>query len=459
MYTRFPVINNILPEATNFIIYNDRYKYIDAYYIIESSINKKGKGVLIGGPMAQSILTSSLNDKSAAIINKDSFSYEIYIENPFEYAKELAQEIYKGIESKRPSASPHPVTWWGDTINVETNIINKIYTIWIDMRQIVRVIGMERYRDKVEIASLVEPLMKPSLLFPDISLPLIAPEVLLIDIYQKLYNPYPSGGKEYRSYIQLLAQESRLYPLVFPEIEDGKSGSAEKFINIDKKIRAHLPEIIEALKDKMILIGDYARQGIDINTVPSGNQYRLQILSGMPPDDIAAIINNILNLPLKTVKFNIHLPVDIYIKKYIIYCQNPNSDDGQVPVCEIFNSPEYELISTLPTSAEGVRRAGLAAQIRFRLIDIWVLLIIRGLNISHGRQPQHADAQIAKSRKEIMELRAQFYKTFEDAAAIFETFPTEADNYFGQYIDEGVRRKMIVMVENKGKRFPRYFPK
>jgi hypothetical protein len=466
MYEKYPIVQEIIPEAVEFIIHNDRYRYIDAYFIIEDMISAADQDILIGGPIAHSILLTSDEKKN---ITKDTFEYHIYIENPYEFAKKMCQKIYESLYYSKKGEAGEKSSWI-DTINVETNIINKIYTLWIDLRQIVRFISMDKYRRKVAIAALVKPIMKKSLFFDNIFLPLIAPEVLLIEIYQKLYNPYPTGGRDYKQYSQLLTQESKLFEIINapPSSKDGAGpgrkpdeDNSSSFYKMNKIIKDILMDIIEELKDRAILIGDFSRTGNDFK---SG---RLQLLSTSEPEDLLSIIDNILNenkptgekIPLKIVKFDIHLPVDIFIKKSIIYAEvHSETNESQIPICEIFNSPSYELISTLPTTKTEIRRAGLAAQMRFRLIDIWVLLIIKGLNESCGKNNNFTEQQIRKSREELLIIRQEFYKNLENSSNIFEVFPVEPSSYFGQYIDENVRKKMIIMEENKGKRFPRFFP-
>jgi hypothetical protein len=374
------IVKELMASADSFIIQFDRLRYIDAYFAIETYL--AGHKCLVGGAMAQAILMQGSDIK-----NRDSFTYEAYTESPYYFGRAMTQSIYDHV-ALAATSNMKDYSFILDTICFETNVVDHIFTIWINNRAMVKIVALNKYRGQVSLIDIVMPIKKTSLLFPDIILPLISPEIFLIDLYQRMYNPYPSGGKEYRSYPVLIEQERAIVKASDSErIKDDacshRTGSGPGSAKTDHNIKMLLAEaLLESIGSNIILIGDMAAQGF-FSSESGKNRARMQFLTDLPPGSVLAAVSVALDnlqarLTVQFIEYDLHLPVDIYLKKYILYGQS-DASDPKMPLLEFFNSPTYECIATMSTERPGILRASWPCLLRFRYIDIWGLSIIRGL--------------------------------------------------------------------------------
>jgi hypothetical protein len=400
------VVKELMAAADSFIIQFDRLKYIDAYYAIETYL--ASNKCLVGGAMAQAIL---MNKDAAGnlmnIKNRDAFFYEAYAESPYYFGRAMTQAVFDHVSSAA-LANSRDYSFILDTICFETNVVDHIFTLWINNRAMVKIVALNKYRGHVSLIDIVAPTLRPSLLFSGIVLPLISPEIFLIDLYQRMYNPYPSGGREYRSYTLLIEQEKAAFARTEEQsaakFDDKVGGSADNRVSLYNPLADNililsddiLPKegggslssiktsitgaLLAAIAANVILVGDMAEQGV-FSDPERLCRARMQFLTDLAPTAVLAAVS--LTLPsdgqstVQVIEYDLHLPVDIYLKKYIIYLHG--ADDDKMPLLEFFNSPTYECIATMSTERPGLKRASWPGLLRFRYIDIWGLSIIRGL--------------------------------------------------------------------------------
>lgn len=361
-----------LTPADEYVLLNDRALYKPFLIEIEKYISSKK--IMFGGTCGLHLLTGGA-------MTRDFYQWEVYTDNAFAVAKEIA-DLIANVKS------PHlPI----ETISLQTNLKNKEFTLSIYARQILKIHFIERFRGK-ELFDVLNPPRVPGWFGNTVCV--MPPEIQLIEIYRSLYSPHAIDKWE-----DSIEQEEILFSAWTYKVEGGKDQSYRSISNL---LLRKLPGVI---------IGDYAY---------SDKPMRLQIISDSPIEDLHKTVARLLPSEQVTyTKYSLNIPVDFQLTKHSIYV----NDEA---ICDVFNSTEYEMIPF--TVRDNVKYAGWAVVMRFIMIDIWVLRLMDSLLSGKlsGRinQLKAAAAQLRKQRPE-------FDKLFQ------------MDNYEGRFIDEKIAKKKL----------------
>lgn len=455
----------VYADATDFIMKNDREHFDSVFAVIESfTINNDG---IIGG-------NNGINILAGVPKSKDSYMYEIYIADADKNARALADLLYNS-EHKYVDKN---------TIRLETKLRNRIYELWIEARQIARIYSLVDYRG-IKLFMLLNPVRAYGYFVGDSSSKnekvfCMSSEIQLLDIYRRLYNPYPSarGGINYETYDVLLSNEKKLYDVIAEDIINRAKGTKQDIMSVTraeggeeeleeisggneyKAVPIIAKQLIKELSDlnkDTVIVGDYALYQI-LPNYPK--EERLQILTTESMENIKNIITGILssNKDLKNysgikvigIRYPLNLPNDIMIEKFSLYLQN---GDAQTFICDVFNSPSYEMIPFICETSQ-IKYANLIVCLRFKFIDLYVSRLIHNLREGKDEFIVKKINQIAGS---ISMIRNKVTEMIESDPE--KVFSTNSENYAGIFIMPNVILRTKIAEILKGKKYHyNYYP-
>ena len=431
MYKQFMDIDVLICEAKQIVIKNDR-NYYDKYLKVVEEFCNENK-ILLGGQIGMDLLTDIQ-------LNKDIYQYYLYTDNTFEMAKKLVNKLYN-IEKN-------------NSIFLETILTHKEFNIQINTRLIIKIFNLGIYKN-VYLYDLIGPIDIKGY-FSNLMVQVISGEVYLIDIYRKLYTPYADKIGGYKTYSYYRDIEKNVYTKTISGLESkiiGGYNSYDKQINITKHDITDIKNII--IKEIIsgsdnIIVGDYAI--IDANNELSENikktddNKRLQMISNMNPNDVKLLIQkaiknrlqSITNKNIIYINYDLNLPDDFRIVKYIFYISDNKQDN--ISIMDMFNSSLFELIPYknifLKLKNFGTYRVKIGnyyVLLRYKFIDLWSMKLILNLGTSDNEF-------IEKKIKEILNDIKIIQNNIKNTPPI-ELF--QLDNYVGNYDDEYIAKKKI----------------
>jgi hypothetical protein len=412
MYTHINTLCKLTPEADEFIINNDRMLFAPFFKAAEEFC--AAHQVLIGGRVGIDLLIG-------APLTKKSFYWELFCDNTFGVAKELAQKL-------ADVNSPHiPAR----TVAMRTEIKNAEFIIAINARILFKLYALRRYKG-VDLYTLITPSLRKSYL-SDIDINCINESMQLIDIYRDLYSPAKFDTWQY---------DLRAEPILFDALgSHAQITGGSKFIP-KKDICADI-----ARKLPGVLIGEFALVSLGLS---STQPIRVQLISDDTIENIRLAVVRLLENDFRNVhiashevtyiEYPLNLPNDFQITKHTIYIDNGKD---KLPILDVFNSTCYELIPYSEAKADGkpVKIANPWVIMRFLFIDIWILKLVTALGTKMTDKISHLLTQAASLRKHI----------YDDLPATFQL-----NNYAGVYTNEAVAKKK--MIKDVGQKFPTYYP-
>lgn len=438
MYELINPVDSLIAKAEQFVLENDRY-FFEGFFIELEKFCMENDAV-IGGENGIAMLLEKAKSKDTYL------GYDIYINDTFNKARELADR-FMGVKS--PFISK-------ETIAVETNIKHKLITIWIHARRLIRLHNLGTYKG-VDLFKLIDPIKKEALLTEG-RIYCMSPEIQLMGIYRKLYNPYPAEG-DFLSYDQLLSLEKGLFGIIEKSIAKrtkkvvaGARQGKDNIVGLRERLLRALATDVN-LGDA-IVIGDYGVYLTD-SSLSSWRSNHLQIITSIEPGEISQYLSKLVEElgiggEITQVEYDLKLPGDPQLLKHSFYYQE---EGRRINILDIFNSITYELVPYKLVDYSGfgpIKIAGLFALMKFRLIDLYVLQLIINIGGSSSkdvyfRKIEEVISQIIALRKSACELLAK--KPFE----VFQL-----DNYLGVYVSENVARKKIIGKPTYG--ITKYFP-
>lgn len=424
MYTILNPIDDVIKNAEYFVLTNDRQLYDPFMRTVEKycSDNK----VVVGGATGISTLVGDS-------VDKDSYSFDLYIDDTFNHARSLADLLYKSRKD-----SPHVPS---ETISVESNIKHRMFTIWVNTRPLVKLYKLDMYRN-VKLVDLIKPIEVPGR-FGKEKVLCMSPEMQLISVYRKLYSPYSS--RDHLTYTQLIEQENKLFSKV-RDITGGDPTTGGKPLRFSKQDLTKVYSMILRNMSNMIVIGDYA--------IGDVRDARLQLISSDNMNNLKKIVEQTVKKVLGDtygvlfVKYDLKLPIDYQLDKFTFYITK-NSD--QIALLDIFNSTSYEMIPFYNRNILGsnVKVAGDFVVLRFKFVDLYTTKLILNLGTSNERFMKN---KINEILDQIDRVRRNVYRKLE--AKPFFVFQLE--NYEGIFEEENIARKKLMMKEKNY--FSKYYP-
>ena len=419
-------LGDLIAEAKKFVLENDRAQYQPYFETAERFCSERG--VVIGGLNGIKLLLGEP-------LTKDSFFWELYCADTFAIAKDLVEVLYATKVNHIDSR----------TLNLQTNIKNREFTIAVDARILFKVYSLDMYRG-VSLSNVMGSVQCDGWFGSKVNV--FPPAIVLISLYQNLYSPSKCGQWE----DSLTAEKSVYKKFIDEDGTDVKEGGFDKSVADDILLRS-------LLKDKrIVLIGDYAASKYGL---VSGS--RIQILTDIPPEELSAMTSRVLSEEknqLRRVKvthtrtsyarFNLNIPSDFQISKHTMYAVVGGE---QIPLFDVFNSPEYEQIPYVVI--DKIQIATPYVLLRFVFIDIWIIKLIIGI------EQVKNDAEVKKelglkARINSLKALASKLRDYAESKLAVEPFHIFSMTTIGVNTSETVAKKKLIA--NVGYRLPNIYP-
>ncbi len=401
----FEVISD---NAKNGIIKNDRMKYQPIFEVVEQILSDDDK-----------IIISDVN----LIINKKKYIMEqmiIYTIFTRRTSTLIANTIHKNF---------------GKYVKMNEIIPIEEYEISYNLRNLIKIYHIDKYKN-VNIPNLFNSIKINQLYyFPS--------EIELMDIYHKLYLP-----NEYDNWNQLIKYEKILYDKVIEKFGGAKCNECKDQRKLDiNNIKILLLNFLD--NENYIMVGKWAHN-IITEEKKIDNNYNIQIIS---ENDIEHDYYNIVNYLSSYTKYGIYykkkklyIPKDNRIYKYTFFIKYPiigkSSSDIDKQFLDIYNCTSFELVPYMPKKYNELTLniGNLFVQLRFLLIDLWLIRLLKYLNIVGSSQFTYKHTDIFSM---IILLKSKLKSNF-------------TDKYMGIYYDEKIQQKIII--SKKQIRKTSYFP-
>lgn len=462
MYTKITVLNRVLENADRFVKDNDRDMYAPYFRAVEEYISERG--FYLGGDAGNNLLIHS--DEPNFRYNREIVSYEIHCTDAGRHMQALAEILYKTHNSVIPR----------DTIFGETIVRGLEYKISINTRDIVLIHAFRLTNSLEDMVKIVPPVERVGP-YSKKTIRCIPGTPHLLAILRRLYTPYSAEYKHtYTHYLSMVRDIWKNVDMEFDRVLEARGGGEPLAATTDHLLTSysgeccgdhkshhtgghdhegggHGPMKDERLIDTFIkrklaglkntiLIGDYALAHLPDKQLSAykPTKWRLQLISDNSAAEVMDVFKSIdPSLTYSYGKFPSVDTSDFQTTKFTINFESSNGK--KIHLCDVFNNASFELVPF--KEYHGVKVGGPFVLLRFKLIDIWTLTLIRDTNL-HGR---------------IIDNIRQSRMLFKYVYDMVEASPSEVfqlQDYIGVYIDRSVELKRIL-----GKsRFniPRYFP-
>ena len=325
----------------------------------------------------------------------------------------------------------------GKLVQMRAIIPNEEYEIMYDMRGLIKLYHIERYKN-VNIPDLLNAIKINNLYY-------FPPEIELMDVYHKLYLP-----NYYDEWETLLGQEKSLYEIITKGIPQNKKESKENCPTCKDKRQIDINNIKHLMlkffdNENYVLIGDVAHKLISSKLSDKDHiSKNIQIISENAIEQDYQNIVNYLSLYTKHgiyyKKKKLYVPKDNRIFKYTLFIKYPTitSTKGSRGIdkqfLDIYNCAEFELISYIPKKHNNIslRVGNLFVQMRFLLIDLWLYRVLKYL--------KDIDDKVFKEKC------SNIYTTMN---TIKKLLPIEFKNkYMGINYDEKIAQKISISENN-----------
>jgi hypothetical protein len=267
----------------------------------------------------------------------------------------------------------------------------------------------------------------------------IPSEIELIDIYHMIYNPV---------YEKEIDDSKSLEKKLFKKVEERKTqgilGARDckaKKRNIEIIKIELVKEFLQGRSD-IVLIGSWAYDWVSYGEKLCVDPEKIQIISGIHPDQL---LTELKKYTRKFTQFDISykeqslkIPKDFRTKRYTFYI-NTETFKGVTnkPFMDMFNSSSFNIIPyhQLDNMCIGSKYVIL----RFLLIDLWILRIIRSMDLIQKTKLQQKINHIWKL--------LQFFQK--------DSYQDNIDGYSGTYRNYNMDKKINNM---KNQMFYPYYP-
>jgi hypothetical protein len=282
-------------------------------------------------------------------------------------------------------------------LSLRTVVAHEEINIFYDGRPLIIFKAVHPYKN-ISTFKMLIPTKSKTGFFTNSELLILPPELELMDIYHKLYSPDKAEIWE-----ELLQTEYHLFESFIKRkkeiIGGGKDCQSSIITNIETVKRMIVLDFIR--NQPLILIGDWAIKLIEFGETGKtiqNNYEKLQIIIDSPIEDFVVLLDNFLKdvTPYKSThrEEKLHVIVDQRLKKYTFYMSGLCSVSGnkiEKPFLDVFNSGRYEIVpyriskefnkSNTKDYPEDIKIGNPYVILRFLLLDIWILRLIKNLGL------------------------------------------------------------------------------
>jgi hypothetical protein len=447
MYKQINIVGDLIQNAKEFVLNNDRMLYAPFFTIVEKYC---ASTCIIGGRVGAELLIG-------IPINKDSFMWELYTNDTYKTARDISTEFLQ-------AHSPHINA---ATTNYKTDIRNIEQSISVNGRTLIKIYRADKYRN-LDLMKMIRPITVKGYFGNDVQC--LSEELQLCEVYQVLYSP-----SKFDKWGFNLSLENLLYTHVEPQLVDiftttginntsgsGDSGSGDSGSSGSNDILSGFSDRDAAVIENLngIYIGGAAMKILGMKTTIT----RLQIICDKSINEIIDILKVILastctkqtQITLSAVEYKLNLVSDFRLTKHTIYIVKSSTD--RIPFIDVFNSSQYELIpiirkkykrslTTLNADNNEILIGNLYVLLRFKMIDAWAVKLILGITPS---------ANIKKSVEciisDIKLLRSEIISKLQSSPGYL--FPL--NDYIGTFVSERISKKKLI--EDAGETFRPCYP-
>lgn len=404
-------LNIAVGEAEQWVRDTDRHRFIPYFAKIEEFISDNG--LIMSGETAIARLTRTADQPSLTL------QYEIFSDDPYTTGVHLTNALFD-IENLV-------------YIYLRTDIKFRELSIIVDCRELVKLRRVERFNN-IPLSTIIPGVGGIGHFGKDIVC--MSPTILLANVYQALYSP-----SRFTKDKTLLEKESELWriftdksaPIIKNSAVAARAIKATQTVSaIDEESRelismSHITggyegstdsngDIQDALENVATLIGDWA-VGVD-------QPKRLQFLTALTVQQLIKRIQPLFRAKVTYKRYTYFN--DFQLVKHTIF-------RADTAICDVFNSPTYELIPVRDGKPTGW------VLMRFYALELMTLEIISAIQGGATHT-----ARIAQIRDIMADIRQH---------ALGEPF--QLDGYVGVCLNDTVQRKKIVISQD---RIPHYYP-
>lgn len=409
-----------IEEAKKFILDNDRMMFEPFFKCAEEFCEEND--VLIGGNVGIDLLVNNP-------LTIDSFKWDLYTMDVYEKSKKLIDKLYQ-------INSPHiPV----ETLMLQTNIINKEYSIYVDTRLLFVLRSMNIHRGINLIKLMVPPTAESY--FTKHKLKCVSEELQLIGLYQILYTPNATSQWEH-----VALNETKLYEKVKENLEKKSltivkesqqvEGSSE---DDNPKIKSNFiinynDIIIDNFADDIIIVNDIAFNELNITKYDNP---RLEFITNIDIYELSkriertAIDSGMDDAEITYRYFKTNIPNDLRLTKCTLYANRKNK---QIPIADVYNSTAFELIPFVKIEEKKI--GNLFVLLRFLFIRIWMLKFVLNIKISNQNNADALSNTIVELIEIADNLRELYKEKLNNPTELFQLH-----NYDGIYLDPTIKKK------------------
>lgn len=337
-----------------------------------------------------------------------SFVVNVYSDNPLLHANNLSNAIFEQCTRY---------------IFLKTLIPYKEFELYVLARVTAKFYSYPSINDRRSGNSMVN-ISRVLKRFDNIKINLFDPEIQLINIYHKLYRPFPDDWHEYLHLEKVLFEAFRWR---YETRKGGSKDSKESKSQVGKRLRGVIYDHLNDSFAESILVGAWALKSL-LDVDPEFEKIQL-LVEPYDTDTWATRFTNVLGTKVSYDIADATILDDYWLKR----CTFKVIHNGEkIPIIDIFNSLDYEIIPWV-TSPNGHRVGNPYVLSRFLLIDRWVLSLLSAMNVvPHDLYTKKA----AAVHKYITKLR-----TMKDLCF--------GDNYSGTYRDLVVERRKLIREQER----------
>jgi len=396
--------------ANNTIIKHDRLRYKKVFDLLREKIieySDDDNNKIIFSDVSKLIDYENKND----IIEVNMTLYTIH-------ARKITTELTNIIHVK-----------FGKFVQMRAIIPNEEYDIMFDMRNLVKIYRIDRYK-KVNLVDLFNTICIDKILYFPVN-------VELIDIYHKLY--LPQYNEEWPSIIE---NENALYKYIQSDKYGGEINKKCIECKIKRKLDVYQIKLL-MLKflnnENFVFVGDWAHNIIEGDIKNIDDSSNIQIISENSIDtdynNIIDYLSEFTNYGIFYKKKKLYIPKDNRIFKYTFYIKYPTFGKSIVDkqFLDIYNCGSYELIPFVPFKYDklNLKIGNIFVQMRFIFIDLWILKLLKYLKSIDSKSYTIKTEYIFKNMKMIKKL-------------LPDGFNNSKDKYIGINFDEKIYQKIEI---------------
>lgn len=390
-----PDVTDAELEAAQKYILQDRARFAPVYKLIMQYANDHQ--LIMSNPECFA--------DSAAIPN----IINLYSSNALKVATEIANKMYLELSK---------------IIFLKTVIPYEEFEISILGRSVVKLLSYPRVRH-IKTDKLFKSVPRT---FDSMPVKLLSPDIELIEIYHRLYMPFPEkweAAQELEQHLNsILHKEGGGRPHPKNNHKPANDGGDVR------KIRDALYAALE-FNDLGVLVGHWAYFEMYPDEDPRNE--KIQLMNDFEPMLMQEKIDNVLRdiTPFKTTHKTeeLHIPHDLHIRRTTYYLQ---MGETRVALLDVFNSTEYEMVPYVLREHK-IKIGNPYVLCRFFMIDRWILSVLN--------QGGFVNDDTLKNKSRILLVKTAQLRLEKDL--VFKL------DYVGVYKDFAIERRKVLKQEEK----------